>query len=292
MNNMIEKNEDDTDNDNSLDRVRLIADKRTFLEKQFLQVQEEIKLSFARLAQTLCTREKQLLRQSEAIYRQQVSLALSSQEVLSSSAAILDERSSLEERIKRFGRIELTGSNSTALTDLEPYKIQEYQDVNKDHVSFDKSIKSSEIVSSDTNIEVSSTVEDRKVQNVSNGLKTSSASNLAETSSHAFGFQERDSEENLDRCSETDTELQRNDFNARSSVADEQEDDKSYRNSGCNTVEEQDNSYGHSEQVQQWLDQILLETEIEPTIHEVEKLPEYLTYQRPTYVPTFNVQLK
>lgn len=35
---MIEKNEDDTDNDNSLDRVRLIVDKRTVLEKQFLQV--------------------------------------------------------------------------------------------------------------------------------------------------------------------------------------------------------------------------------------------------------------
>ena len=287
---MIEKNEDD--NDNSLDRVRLIADKRTFLEKQFLQVQEEIKLSFARLAQTLSTREKQLLRQSEAIYRQQVSLALSNQEVLSSSAAILDERSILEEQIKRFGRIELTGSNSTALTDLEPYKIQEYQDVNKDHVSFDKSIKSSEIISSDTKIDVASTIEDRKIQNVSNGLKTSSASNLAETFSHAFDFQEKDSEENLDQSSETDTELQTNDLNAQSSIAYEQEDDKSCRNSGCNTMEEQDNSYGHSEQVQQWLDQILLETEIEPTIHEVEKLPEYLTYQRPTYVPTFNVQLK
>ena len=289
---MIEKNEGDTDNDNSLERVRLISDKRTFLEKQFLQVQEEIKLSFARLGQTLCTREKQLLRQSEAIYRQQVSLALSNQEVLSSSAAILDERSNLEEQIKRFGRIELTGSNSTALTDLEPYKIQDYQDVNKDHVSFDKSIKSSEVISSNTKIEVPSAIEDRKVQNLSNGLKTSSASNLAETSNHAFDFHEKESKENLDPSSETDTELRMTDFNARSSIADEHEDEKSYRNSGCNAMEEQDNSYGHPEQVQQWLDQILLETEIEPTIHEVEKLPEYLTYQRPTYVPTFNVQLK
>lgn len=35
---MIEKNEDNTDNDNSLDRIKLIADKRSFLEKQFLQV--------------------------------------------------------------------------------------------------------------------------------------------------------------------------------------------------------------------------------------------------------------
>ena len=35
---MIEKNEENSDNDSHLVRIRLIADKRTFLEKQFLQV--------------------------------------------------------------------------------------------------------------------------------------------------------------------------------------------------------------------------------------------------------------
>lgn len=35
---MIEKNEENTDNDSHLVRIRLITDKRTFLEKQFLQV--------------------------------------------------------------------------------------------------------------------------------------------------------------------------------------------------------------------------------------------------------------
>lgn len=35
---MIEKNEENTDNDSHLVKIRLITDKRTFLEKQFLQV--------------------------------------------------------------------------------------------------------------------------------------------------------------------------------------------------------------------------------------------------------------
>lgn len=35
---MIEKNEENTDNDSHLVRIRLITDKKTFLEKQFLQV--------------------------------------------------------------------------------------------------------------------------------------------------------------------------------------------------------------------------------------------------------------
>lgn len=43
---MIEKNEENTDNDNHLDRIRLIANKRTFLEKQFLQVIFSVYISF------------------------------------------------------------------------------------------------------------------------------------------------------------------------------------------------------------------------------------------------------
>ncbi|XP_076178073.1 uncharacterized protein LOC143152154 [Ptiloglossa arizonensis] len=272
---MIEKNEDNTENDNNHDRIKLIqADKRTLLEKQFLQVQREIKISFARLAQTLYAREKQLLRQSEAIYRQQISLALSSQEIVSPSILISDDRNTLEEQIKQFGRLELTGSNSTAITNLEPYKIEEYQDVNKDHVSFDKSIKSSEIISSNTKMEFSSMTEDRKMENLSSELlKTFSVANLTEKSSHINDFQGKDSEETIDQSPNTNSEVKKNDFNFQSVSINQQEDGKYFKNTGRNITEEQHNSYGLPEQVQQWLDQIVLETEIEPTIHEVEKLP-------------------
>ncbi|XP_053994661.1 uncharacterized protein LOC128890768 [Hylaeus anthracinus] len=271
---MTEKNEDNTENDNNIDRIKLVADKKTFLEKQYLQVQREIKVSFARLAQTLYAREKQLLRQSEAIYRQQISLALSSQETLPPSIAILDERNILEEQIKQFGRIELTGSNSTAITNLEPYQIQEYQDINKDHVSFDKSIKISEIISSNTNMEFSSMAEDRKMENICNELKTFSVTNLTDKLSNITDFQEKDSENMLDQSSNANLEFQINDFNLQNVSIDQQDDGKCFKNSIRNIVEEQHNSYELPEQVQQWLDQIVLETEIEPTIHEVEKLPE------------------
>ncbi|KZC15107.1 PREDICTED: uncharacterized protein LOC107192164 [Dufourea novaeangliae] len=270
---MIERNEDNTDNDNNLDRRKLIADKRTFLEKQFLEVQKEIKVSFAHLAQTLYAREKQLLRQSEALYRQQISLALSNPEILPPCITILDDRNTIEEQIRQFGRIELTGSNSTAITNLEPYKIEEYQDMNKDHVSFDKSIKSSESIFGNAKMEVSSSIEDRKVENVSRGLKTVSITDLTETAGRIFDYQRENSKENLNESLKINTECRNNDLNLQSANI-EQDDAKSFRNCGRNIIEEQQDSYGLPEQVQQWLDQIVLETEIEPTIHEVEKLPE------------------
>ncbi|OAD53630.1 hypothetical protein WN48_09621 [Eufriesea mexicana] len=271
---MIEKNEENADNDSHLVRIRLIADKRTFLEKQFLQVQEEVKICFAQLAQTLYAREKQLLRQSEAIYRQQISLALSSQEILSPCIAILNERNVLEEQIKQFGRIELTGSNTTAITNLEPYKIAEYQDINKDHVCFDKSIQNTGIVPSITKTEFSCPTEDENINNISTRLKPSSIINLTGNSSHEPSLQKKDSKEHIDCSLKADTELHKNDFNFQTTNVSEQENTKNYKNSKRNIIEEQHNSHGHTEQVQQWLDQILLETEIEPTIHEVEKLPE------------------
>ncbi|XP_078048234.1 uncharacterized protein LOC144475815 isoform X2 [Augochlora pura] len=231
---MIEKNEDNTDSDSNLDRRKLISDKKTFLEKHFLKVQKEIKVSFAQLAQTLNAREKQLLRQSEALYRQQISLTLLNPEILPPSITILDDRNTLEEQIKQFGRIELTGSNTTVITDLEPYKIQEYQDITKDHVSFDKSVKGSEDISPNGDVEDLSTVDDRKIENITNGLKTVSIEYLTENTK-------------------------------------QQSDGTSVRNSGRTIMEEQQNSHGLPEQVQQWLDQIVLETETEPTIHEVKK---------------------
>lgn len=267
---MIEKNEDNTDNDSNLDRRKIISDKKTFLEKHFLEVQKEIKVSFAQLAQSLYAREKQLLRQSEALYRQQISLALSNPEILPPSITILDDRNTLEEQIKQFGRIELIGSNSTAITDLEPYKIQDYQDIDKDHVSFDKSVKSSEDISTNDKMEVPSTTEDRKMENITNGMKTFRIEYLMENTSEVSNFQDKQSEGSLSLSPKISTEF-RNNFNFQNANTEQQDDGKSIRNSGRNIMEEQQNSQGLPEQVQQWLDQIVLETETEPTIHEVKK---------------------
>lgn len=227
------------------------------------------------MAETLYAREKQLLRQSEAIYRQQISLALSSQETLPPSIAILNEKTILEEQIKQFGRVELTGSNTTAVTDLEPYKIVEYQDVNKDHICFDKSINSSSIVPSySTNNDFPCTTEVGNVEHITTGLMSPNIIHLTRKPNYSPDFQDNNSEDIINHITNTDMELQRNDCNLQVTDLSQQEDTKDNKDLKRNMIEEQHNSQGHTEQVQQWLDQILLETEIEPTIHEVEKLPD------------------
>jgi len=109
-------------------------------KKYELQIEAEIRSCFDELAKVLRCREKQLLRQTEAIHRQQLSLVETSPDFLPSSIAVLDDRTELEKQIRRFGNIETRGSNSITVKDIEPYKVVDYQNANEDHVSFDKSI--------------------------------------------------------------------------------------------------------------------------------------------------------
>lgn len=105
-----------------------------------MQIETEIRNCFEDLTKVLQSREKQLLRQAEAIHRQQLSLVETSLNFLPSSIIILNDRTELKERISRFGNIEIHGLNGITMKDVEPYKVADYQDANKDHVSFDKSI--------------------------------------------------------------------------------------------------------------------------------------------------------
>jgi hypothetical protein len=88
-------------------------------------------------------REKQLLRQVEAIHTQQLSLVQSNSELLPATSRLdadLSTEQELAKQILIFGRIDL--SNSIAVNDSEPYKVEEYQEAAEDYVSFDKSLKS------------------------------------------------------------------------------------------------------------------------------------------------------
>lgn len=105
-----------------------------------MQIQTEISSCFEEISEVLRSREKQLLRQAEAIHRQQLSLVETSLDFLPSSIVVLTGRSELEEQIHQFGNIEIHGSNGITVKDVEPYKVVDYQDANKDHVSFDKTI--------------------------------------------------------------------------------------------------------------------------------------------------------
>ncbi|KAK2586564.1 hypothetical protein KPH14_011448 [Odynerus spinipes] len=139
---MIGKNEEEEDtNDNNLYRIKLIANKRKSLEDNTTQVQEEIKNCFAQLTDALKLRERQLLRQAEAVHTQQLSLLQSSLDFIPSLIVNLKKKEDLLEEIHHFGNIELSGTNCITVKDIEPYRVAEYEEANKDHVSFDKSIK-------------------------------------------------------------------------------------------------------------------------------------------------------
>lgn len=92
-------------------------------------------------------REKQLLRQVEAVNRQQLSLVQSSSEHLvhpaTDGSVSLEVDLNLErdllERIESFGQINL--SNALAVNNSEPYKAEEYIEAGEDVVNFDKSLK-------------------------------------------------------------------------------------------------------------------------------------------------------
>lgn len=104
-------------------------------------MQREIRSRFSNLVQTIHAREKQLLRQAEAIYRQQMSVAESNEDIaLASVCVVFEDADELSKQIRTFGRIDLCGTAGFRITNQEPYEIAEYQDSMKDHVSFDKFI--------------------------------------------------------------------------------------------------------------------------------------------------------
>lgn len=110
-----------------------------------MQVQDRIRNSFERLSLGLREREKQLLRQVEAVNRQQLSLVQSSSEHLVPGDDDVDLKVDLSsepellERLASFGRLNL--SSALAASNSEPYKAEEYLEASEDVVSFDKSLK-------------------------------------------------------------------------------------------------------------------------------------------------------
>lgn len=277
-----------------------------------MQIQAEIRICFEELAEVLQSRERQLLRQAEAIHRQQLSLVETSLDFLPSSIAVLDGKNELEEQIRRFGNIDIHGANGITVKNVEPYKVVDYQDANKDHVSFDKSITCQKIrdrlslprykdfVSDYKTLRISSlspaflienqlrdarSVKGNSLMRLSNTLSLSGCSPLliikrklglthvSLDGLHAFDKAYPRSIPSF----EMSPDLQ--DLANETTEDDLQELDKEVTNqndaevtNGC--PKEREKSCEHPMQVQQWLRQILAETEIEPVIHEIGQFSE------------------
>ncbi|KAL0102269.1 hypothetical protein PUN28_018659 [Cardiocondyla obscurior] len=279
------------DNEDNQSRIKLIADKRKLLEEKSTQVEAEIRNCFQDLAKLLQSREKQLLRQAEAIHRQQLSLIETSLDFLPSSVAILNDRGKLEDQIRQFGNIETYGSNSITVKDAEPYKVVDYQDANKDHVSFDKSITKKSDQKAKDHLSLpryKDFISDYRTGALSIsgcsplliikrklGLTHVSLDGL-----HAFdkaysrdiqsfgmsckAMESCESNTSTDETAESNSQLDKKIVNQI--IADNYD---SIRHS-----KEREKSFEHPIQVQQWLQQILAETEIEPAIHEIGQFSE------------------
>lgn len=256
------------------------------------------------------------MRQAEAIHRQQLSLIETSLDFLPSSVAVLNGRNELEEQIRRFGNIEIHGANGVTVKDVEPYKVADYQDANKDHVSFDKSITCQKIrdhwglprykdfVSDYRTLRISSLppaflIENRlrDVQNIKSNM--SMPLTLSECSPlliikrklglthvsldglHAYDRAYPRSVRSFEMSPDIDDLCE-----LRASLANETTEDDlqelekevtSQDDAEVTIIEcpkEQEKKHEHPMQVQQWLRQILAETEVEPAIHEVGQFSE------------------
>ncbi|XP_011648064.1 uncharacterized protein LOC105434138 [Pogonomyrmex barbatus] len=305
------------DNEDNQSRRKLIADKRRLLEEKSAQIETEIRSCFEDLTKILRSREKQLLRQAEAIHKQQLSLIETSLDFLPSSLAVFKDRNELEEKIRQFGNIETHGSNSITVKDAEPYKVVDYQDANKDHVSFDKSItkksdqkvrklslpRYKDFISDYRTVRISSLpstfLTDKQLQD-SRNIKTNTLKIFKDTLSisgcsplliikrklglthvsldglHAFDKAYSRNMQSFELPCKTTKSCELEDSTNETTEANRRELDKkvSNQNDEFGYSKKREKSYEHPIQVQQWLQQILAETEIEPAIHEIGQFSE------------------
>ncbi|KAI4486381.1 hypothetical protein M0802_012306 [Mischocyttarus mexicanus] len=334
---MIGKNEEDDTNDNNLYRIKLISNKRKSLEDNTAKIQEKITNCFAQLTDALRLREKQLLRQAEAVHTQQLSLLQSNLDFIPSLIVNLQKKEDLLEQIHHFGNIELSGTNCITVKDIEPYKVAEYEEANKDHVSFDKSIKFEKDVDTITkqirNIDIDKfniSLDCASIFDDSRSFLNSSLNSSIENERHLqitleslHTFEILFDSNDLPLCSslyiikqDTDTYFKENeehqynnictndlhditvpngiseDVNDRVQLCEDKSLDKTDSFESNHSDDQHDISddikmiessknedvlkavYKHPKQVQQWLQEILVETEIEPIVHEVGQFSE------------------
>lgn len=277
---------------------------------------------FDDLINTLKTREKQLLRQLEAVNSQQLSVVQSNWELVDFMPSItvnLSEYNDLNEFIRKFGKIELPDKDNIVVNNTEPYKVEEYEDEKNDHISFDKSIKIHEntvvqcydfkskinrltdINLSPINNSTSSSINDKNfIETTKNDLSLNS-SDIKHNKSKIIGnnncsslcssplttvcskssqyVSHRLNISNNDLCSNNTTIDTSMKINTSKDVIDEiNKHSESDTNSNTST-EYSNNNDGqvndeHPKQIQQWLQQILIETETEPSIQEIEQFAE------------------
>ena len=240
------------------------------------------------MVDVLKSREIQLLRQVEAIHRQQLSLVQSNLELHSSIPSLivnLSRAQDLEKEVSQFGKVEL--SDNCIINDAEPYKAEDYQEANSDHVSFDKELQT-EKTEKPSNIDLENqsfeptektlprgswdlnSTELMNIQLIDEDLDESSLVIKTATETNDCSLCSKDTENSIKEHSSLIEEknfiLQKNE---------EKDDvDAGEKKEYCRNHNVSADDSEHPKQVQKWLQQILVETETEPTVPEIEQFSE------------------
>lgn len=221
-----------------------LAQSHNLLQLTTCEVQAKLRESFGRLTEALQSREKQLLRQIDVLHSQQIALLQSQHSVPTNcitGAAVgsipqvtlnLDQEEYLYDSILSFGKVNVKGGNLVAIEGSVapfsvPYRVEEYQDANEDHVCLYKPLSNH------------STPQQQIVR---------------------FSFAPR--LEGFNEVQQLQVEASTAAGSAHSKVSSE------------TLASANDSFIGDSRrpsQVQQWLQQIMAETETEPSIGEQEK---------------------
>ncbi|PSN38086.1 hypothetical protein C0J52_00835 [Blattella germanica] len=239
---MIEKKDEaSTPSCSGSDPAANLAQSHQLLQLSTSQVQERLRDSFARLSKALEAREKQLLRQVDVLHSQQIALLQSRSslpadcqidEVVKSVPQVavdLDQEKALCKSILSYGKVDVEGGNLVAIEGnvspfSVPYRLEDYQDANQDHVCLYKPL------SNESTPVIRFSFPPRL--NVPSDASISTMNSAASPSSDA-------------KPAESESRSSMND----SLMAEGQ----------CPS------------QVQQWLQQIMVETETEPSVGEQEK---------------------
>ncbi|XP_069693833.1 uncharacterized protein [Periplaneta americana] len=248
---MIEKKEEtsspSSSNANSTDSATSLAHSHQLLQLTTHQVQTKLRESFARLTETLQSREKQLLRQIEVLHSQQIALLQSQLSHPTSCNGLIpqvvvdiSQEKSLCESIQSFGKVDVEGGNLIAIEGnmapiSVPYRVEDYQDAKEDHVCLYKPLSNH-------------STPQQQVVRFSFAPRLKDCREIQQTKLDGSGLS-------------LDTDSAETQYENHQSVSETQEPAN-------------DSLIGNREkpsQVQQWLQEIMVETEIEPSIGEQEK---------------------
>ncbi|KAG8037879.1 hypothetical protein G9C98_006090 [Cotesia typhae] len=293
---MTGKNQESTDNSDAT-KIKIITEKIKSLEDNVTKVRKEISNCFEDLKNSIMAREKQLLRQIEAIHNQQLSIIQSDWELVNSIPAIgvdlINDCKDISLSVIKLGKIEFPDSKDNLIVkNIEPYSIHEYEDDKKDHITFDKSIQVNEnydniiIKLSDVTFSNVSKTDNSSDSILKSKINLSSQLSLdLKIDNDCSPLCSKNNYNNDDNLVNISGDNNKKTINSTLNIYSElQIASHNHHSQQTIVIDDDDNSIEnkqitdeHPKQIQQWLQQILIESETEPSIQEIDNFTDEIS---------------